>query len=240
MGKNLFSKMVLGASLLLVLFGFTACGTEDSTDNNTDNTDNNVTLKSVSTGKEMVDEIKNYSYNVTITVFGNITKVSGKVNFDDKVAYENVNATMQEVIEKTYYDYNTGYKYYKATAEGWSKSKLEDLEDEEALKVYSSYIILTDYLKDVEVTDVDGGKKYVGTLDMDALDGEESSKEVENFVGDTTFEVVKDSNGYVKSIKINTLTNAYETENNLEILVEYKDINTTGSVVVPNEAKEAE
>lgn len=210
----------------------TGCGKNDVI-----NTDSNIVVAK----NQMLNNLKNYSYDVKITTKTGIVDVTTNMNCKDdsvnKIAY--CYTSTMGVEKEEYLDYANQMDYTKVSTiygnDGnngkWTKTKLNGTTS-------NTWINLSDYIFNLTEESKNGGTYYTGTIDSKKLAGamaqSDSNIDLNKIVSDDIdIEVFVNSSNYIEtmnySIEIMGIKEYVE--------ISFKNFNTSGTIEIPSEVK---
>lgn len=230
--KKEFKKIFLLMSLVVLVFGFTACGLFSK-----------VSLEEAN--RKMTEELDNCNYKMNITAMGFSIDSTGTLDLKNDITY--MKTSFFGISSEEYDDYGKGVKYSDENslfsedteASKWVKSLI--IEEDDSNNEILSFVELSDYLSDIEIEDEDNGKRYSGIITADSLDKlslaeGEVLEDSDSIDGDIEMEFFVNSDNYIESIDITYTTDEAE----MKVLVEFSEFNKAGAVVIPDEALNAD
>ena len=191
--------------------------------------------------ENMVENVDNYNMDINISVitdFGNVdVEMECKEDRKNEITYCKSNTlgvgTEDYTDNKNKYSYTKVYDDYGMTTSEWSKVKLQDVKTDQ-------WLGLNDYIFNLTEETIDNGTKYKGTIELKKLLGllekfDLPIEALEILNKDIDVEVIVDTDNYIDYMKFNFVLMGIE----MEVEIDYKDYNSAGDIVIPEEVLNA-
>lgn len=247
--EDKYMKKILYFSLVTMLvICVSGCAKEDKKIN--DDSNNIISKEDIKINNDsklvlaknnMTEKLNNYAYDVemiTKTGFMDITtNMSCKEDLKNKVSYSLTSTYGVETEE--YVDYKNKMTYSKVNAEfGDESSNGKWISEKYKGGDVNNWISLTDAMFNITEEKKDGGTYYKGTVDSQKINETmsqlNSNDDKTNMISnDIDISVFVNSSNYIE--KISFVLKIMGIEEEVEIT--YKEFNTSGDIVIPDEAK---
>ena len=193
--------------------------------------------------ESMLNNLDNFEMDVTITSQTGFADVTIKMNCiqDNKNKLEYCKTSTLGIVDvEQYIDFNNSKSYSKTTTlfggdENNNKWKTESFKGN--INTNNSWLSLNDYLKNLEVSDYNGGKLYKGNISMKKIikainksDSSSSIKIPSITDKDIPIEIFINKDGYIESTTL-----SFEVASIKEIInIKYKNFNNNVNLTLPN------
>lgn len=191
--------------------------------------------------ENMLNNVDNYNMDISITVLTDFGNVDSKMNCTEdrknEITYCKSSTlgvgTEDYTDSKNKYSYSKVYDDYGMTTSEWTKTKLAEVNTDQ-------WLGLNDYVFDLNEEEVENGTKYSGNIELKKLLGMLENMDLpidalKILNKDIPVEVVVDNDNYIDSMKFSINLMGIE----MMVEIDYKDYNTAGEVVIPEEALNA-
>ena len=225
-------KILYSIICILAISCLAGCGSEETIINKN---------SQLASAKEvMVNNLNNYSYDVSITVDTGIIPVSTTMNCKDDVKNQiSYCSTLTYGVDtEEYVDYKNKISYSKGTTlYGGDSSNGKWTSTKYSGGNTNTWLNLNDYIFNLKEESKNGGTYYTGTID---------SKKLGNAIAQTTDTDTSDivSEDIEISVFVNSSNYIEKMSFTIEIMgikevveINYKNYNTSGDIIIPEEVK---